>query len=143
MEHIWTVVCEKSIVDSSSNNISLINVIERIRFGEREELKGDKMVPGAFVGLEVVSMWCRSDVEKPETGKSRTEFLSPSKDVLVGNEGPIDLMEHQRLRAIWAFFGVPYAGDGRYMFVVQQEVDGEWQTEAEIPLEISKIPSED
>ena len=131
MEHIWTVVCEKSITDSRSNNISLINVIEQIRFAPQE---GVQTVP--ITGLEVISMWCRSDSNTPETGNSRTTLLSPSGDELGQDKTIIDLTKYQRIRRTWMFVGFPFTGAGRYHFVAQRQIDDQWETVATVPLEI-------
>ena len=143
MNHVWTVVCERSLIDKDSNNLSLINVIEQIQIGSLEEIPEGAPPPTGGGRIEVVTMWSRSNLETPETTNTRTIFYSPTGDELVRNEPYIDLTEFKRLRARWLYIGLPpYSGDGQYTFVVQQEVDGEWRTEAEVPLEISKIPSE-
>lgn len=146
MNHIWTVVCERSITDIESNNISLIHVIEQIKF---REVPADKVPPGEPTRIgasrfEVVSLWGRGNPNEPETADAKIIFCSPTGQELAQNKMNIDLTEYKRIRTRWMFFGLlPYSGDGEYTFVVQQEVDGEWRTEAEVPLEISKMSPED
>ena len=138
MDHIWTVICEKSITDSRSNNISLINIMEQIRVAPKEDIRG------ILLELEVVSLWCRSDADQPETGHTRTILCSPIGDELAQSELiTIDLTKYQRIRASWKFIGLPYSDDGRYHFVVQRQIDDQWQTVATVPLEIIRdLPEE-
>jgi len=145
MKHVWTIVCERSIIDSQSNNISLINALEQIQLMAGEEVQnlattpGESPIRGIGVTFEVVTLWCRNDPNQPESAPSQALLLSPTGDEMVKNKMQIDLTNHQRMRVKWGFGGIPYSGDGRYLFVVQQEIADQWQTVAEIPLDINRV----
>lgn len=134
MEHVWTVICRESIVDSRSNNISLVHILEQINFSAPQ----DELVEGLSYQLDIVSLWVRSDFDTPEEAESRVLFVSPQNEELARTESTIDLTEYKRLRAFGRFLGIPFRGDGVYKFVVEiQTHDKLWKSVATIPLEIN------
>ncbi len=44
MEHVWTLLCREAIIDSTTNNITLVNILDQIQVHlielGREEPKG-------------------------------------------------------------------------------------------------------
>ena len=147
MHHTWSVICSDFSIDTDSNNISLFKVLERIIFSVDEnratslrEEHGHLPVP---VNFTIVTMWWRSDIDQSETGLSRLILQNPDELETVIAEQRIDLESHLRNRLIVQSDGIPFTRNGIYHFVVQIKVDDEWDTVAEIPLEvIQRTPAE-
>ncbi len=135
IQHVWTVVCSRAVVDRYSNNVSLQNVLERIEIH-------DKPKPGGTlpIGLDVASMWTRVDPSVPTRGKMRATFRSPSGAVTQGPfELDIDVSEAPRHRTRGHFASLNIEESGRYTFRVelQQEDDDEWHEVAVVPLDVT------
>jgi hypothetical protein len=141
IDHVWTVVCSRSVIDRDSNNVSLQNVIEQLRIKAESASEGVCPLP-----LHVVTLWARSDLEIPARGYMRLTFLSPSSEALIGPlETAIDLIDYRRHRTRAGFEGLPLREPGRYVFLVELRVEDkdEWQRVAAIPLEIDFMPPEE
>ena len=65
MKHIWSILCRNAIVDKDTNNVSLLNVIERIIFEPKQKLAENKKLPIPVVEeLTLVSLWFSKEKEK-------------------------------------------------------------------------------
>lgn len=134
IEHVFTVVCSRAVIDRHSNNMSLQNVLERIEI--HEEPKPGGTLP---IDLDVASMWTRADPNVPSTGRMRAAFRTPSGVVAQGPfELEIDLSEVVRHRTRGHFASLTVEESGRHAFRIelQQEDSDEWHQVAVIPLDI-------
>ncbi len=133
IEHVWTVLCTRSIYDSESNNVSLIEVLEQIN------LPSDASFP-AHIGiqLDLVSLWIRSTHNEPTKGLARVTFVTPSKEKLDPIELPIDLTKSERHRTRFRFVGLPIKEPGYHYFLVRYSEEGKskWKQAAKVPLSI-------
>ncbi|MFB6212469.1 MAG: hypothetical protein ABEI53_01470, partial [Candidatus Magasanikbacteria bacterium] len=68
MNHIWSVLCNKTLVDQDTNNISLIDVVEKIDLAgpleEIEEVTEGNKKAEIGVDFQLVSFWFRADDSK-------------------------------------------------------------------------------
>ena len=133
IDHVWTVLCSRAVVDQETNNVSIQNAIEQINIVG--EPKPDAVIPKRF---EVVTLFARSAPEVPCRGELRLTYRSPSDEILGTFERPINLLKHERLRARMRFEGLPAGEPGRYYFDVELRNEGEdeWHRVAAIPLMI-------
>ncbi len=137
IEHVWSVLCSRSVIDQDSNNVSIQNVIEEIEVvGEPEA--------GALlsVRLEVTSLWITSTPEGRGCGKIRVTFTSPSGQVAEPFLFDLNLSNTERSRTRMRFQGIPATESGRHYFKVELLEDGvdEWRQVAAIPLTIRYVP---
>lgn len=134
IDHVWTVVCSRSVIDKDSNNISLQDVIEQLTlFTEPGE---PVVVP---MPLEVVTLWARSDFNVPARGRARLTFSSPSEEFVVPPfEHDVDMSSHRRVRSRAHFQGLPIREPGRHTFRIELQNEGEttWHRVAAVPLQI-------
>jgi hypothetical protein len=140
VDHVWSVLCRLSIIDGQRNNVSLIEVMERLSFKGDFEIEQNKIY-GVPFPVELVTLWSRSDPDIPEASQARVLMISPKGQVLNEENGhtySIDLTEYQRFRAIGRFEGLPFVGNGVYKFLIQSfdEEHEQWINETSIPLEI-------
>ena len=138
IEHVWTVLCRRSVVDSDTNSISLIESVESIQFG-LDKPKDAPTPAGLPLELELVTLWIRSDRRVPEHSQYRVFVQLPDESEREAGESVIiDLREFERLRARVRFDGIPFVGPGRYRFVVQLQEGEAWTTVARVPLDIEE-----
>ena len=136
IRHVWSVLCLKSVIDSESNNISLIDVLEQLNLvGLPLPSPEDRIV--VPVQYEMVSLFTRDDDGQPARGEMRLTLFGPSGRALdEPNVVQIDLSVHERLRQRTRLAGLPIAGPGCYSFHVEYRNEGElpWQRAARVPV---------
>ena len=134
IDHVWSVLCSKTVTDKESNNVSLFNVTEQLNVEE------DKFPSTVAIELEIASLWARARLEEPASGYARIRLLSAdgSEDIKA-QEYYLDLTEHRRLRTRTHLQGIPVKSLGVLHFQIEMRSDTseEWKTMARIPLEIS------
>ena len=141
IEHVWTVVCSKSVIDSQSNVISLLEVLEQINItGPSVNLPAGTAgyIPISF---DVVSLWTREDENHPCRGLARINLIEPSGEILSSLEHDVDLRTNKGLRNITRIQGLPFRKLGRHWLQVQIRLEGQnnWQDKIKIPLDILQI----
>lgn len=142
MHHVWSVICSSSSIDIHSNNISLFNVLEKVKFNIEE--KQEKIVReqnehnelGLPITIEIVSMWWRSEIDTPEDGESRLVLITPDKKRFDLGEAKINLIEYTKVRSMGQLTGVPFTISGIYYFEVSKKFSDDWEVVAKIPVEI-------
>ena len=137
IDHVWSVLCETSLLDQDSKLISLINCLEEITIPE--EPAPDKALP---IVVSLVSMWVRSDPNTPSKGQTRINFVSPSGNTLQSLANDVDLTNHERLRARGQFQGLKTPEDGQYHFEVEfrENDQQEWSRVAFVPFKVNFRP---
>ena len=143
IEHVWTVLCRRAVVDSETNSMSLFDSVEVLQFGIAQP--ADAPAPeGLPVELELVTLWIRSDRTVPEHSRCRVAVQFPdNSERQVGETVEIDLREFERLRSRVHFSGIPFSGSGRYRFLVQLQDGDNWTTVARTPLDIEETSPPD
>ena len=136
-DHIWSVLCESSIVDRETNNISLQTVREQIVIFSEPRPGG--IIPGH---MELVSFWCRTVPEEPAVDNVRVTILNPSGESIRSIDVIVDLSGAERSRNRIVFEGFPADQPGRYIFLVEISVDDEWIQVARVPLSVYFQPRE-
>jgi hypothetical protein len=127
------------LTDKDTNNISLIDVLERVTVH-------DPAAPAGEVGMlviraELISMWARENFDVPETGLARVRLLGPDNQLLLETKPfNIDLSTHPRARTGLKLTGIPSLTAGIHTFFVDYESEDSWTTLAKIPLEIRFEP---
>lgn len=139
IDHVWTVICSRAVIDKSSNNVSIQNVIEQVNIRGKPEPDGFVFMP-----LEAVTFWARADPDKPSRARTRLAFWSPSGKQLGSFEREIDLSQFERLRSVFRFKGLPTSEEGRHFFrmEIQNEGESKWQQVAAVPLQVFFVPPE-
>ena len=131
IDHVWSILCSNTVTDKESNNISLHNVVESLEiFAAPQE---SQLLP---IHLEFVTLWIRRDPEVSVKGNSRVSLVSPSGKTVTSNELAIDLSKAERTRNRFIYDSLPMEESGRHHFVVELQVDGDWQQVASIPLAV-------
>ena len=137
MEHVWTVLTERIITDKKTNQVSLIDTVEEIK---AVFPPGPVQVYPIPFDAWFVSLWTRSDATKPEKGRFRISWIGPAGEILIpprpeGEE--LDLTEKIRVRISTHMISVPSNGNGRYNYIVEQEIEAQWVRVAKIPVDVT------
>lgn len=146
-EHIWTVLCDKHLVDPKLETISLIDVVESITVPELGRLLEEASSIGkkgtlVQTPMLLVSWWFRSDPGEP-TFQVRFSLVSPAGEHLFTQAVGLSWTEGQNHQRIFVnLTGLPVQQPGRSWFVVEQQVKTKgdklrWTVVARIPLEIT------
>jgi hypothetical protein len=133
IEHIWTVLCSRAILDVDSKNVSIQNVIEQINIIPNR--KADRPLR---VDFDIVSLWVRSEVDVPERAKARLRLVDPSGTVFHAATFEVDLSDCERARTKLRFRDLPNTFEGRYRFTMELSDQGseKWRTVASVPLSV-------
>ncbi len=135
--HAWTVICEKSIIDRETNNIS-VDVLEQLDFytsplpGEAKEIILPKQ-------MEIVSLWYREQGDEGVSGRGQLKIEMSDGKALSATNLEIDLTKSYRQRTRVRLNGlpIPKSFSGFFYFVVLLESNGKWTEVARIPLEVN------
>lgn len=111
---LWTVFCALSVTDGETRNVSLINVLERMRVTIVDSGKGDGrwVIP---MSSEVVTLWERGELAVATKGMVRVEIYDNHGEALGKGEVDIDLTDSMRCRSRTTFNAFPVTGSGRYL----------------------------
>jgi hypothetical protein len=136
IEHIWTILCSRSIIDSETNNVSIQDVIEQISINAQPTENGFLPFP-----LELITLWGRKESDEAVQGMERISFVTPSGKETIISEARIDLTKAERHRHRVRFPGLPLDQAGRYYFRVDFKENGEeYRDMAAIPLAVQFQP---
>jgi hypothetical protein len=149
MKHLWSLICQNVITSQETNSVTLVEVIEELKFSPNENPGAREMIENALregnfalpVNFSLVTTWLRSNPESPESAQVRVDIKAPNGDILTQQGYSVDFSEHARLRARTVVPILPFKGDGTYQFVVYHKVGNEWQEDVSIPLAVSESPS--
>jgi hypothetical protein len=136
IRHVWTVFCSRALTDKETNNVSLIDVVERLAV----EVPSDAPPQfGINTTAVLVTLWARSQPREGTRGKSRTRLLAPNgSEIWASEDQDIDLTKTSRLRVHAKVNVFPMQGSGWYEIEVARElVGGEWETVGRVPVELA------
>ena len=135
MKHRFAIFCESATIDSESNNVSLINVIDQIQLKGPPDQSPPEEAVIPFSGSLVV-LTERSDLDVPESGNGRIALRTPDNREFRSATFVADLSIHFRVRTVLRLNVFPYAGPGIYHFEVAQEDEesGTWTVVDKVPV---------
>lgn len=140
VNHNWSIIAGNAVVDASTNNLSLFDIIEELTF----TLPKKNVKPNARINitavLKIVSLWTRVQ-EKLNNELSvsiKTEYVSPKGEVLFSNENILAFPPlKERMRSILTVNGIQASGPGRHFVIIyKKETGGKYELANKIPLDI-------
>lgn len=139
MQHIWTILCQITSVDTDTDAFSLINVLDGISFSaDVPESEVDEVV--IPLNFRLVTSWWREELENHNDYEVQVRLFSPDGEDLGGPDLELPLNEFQFFRYNLNIQGFPYRGDGVYQYAVFQIKDGEQVEVQRIPLPVECTP---
>lgn len=139
MKHIWTVLCQNSVIDQQTNNLSIHNCIEALSLSLDERYQKEAMVT-IPVEFQMVSYWKREQDEVGDLqGDLRMDVLDPRKIVLSSYATAFIMKsEFNKTRNRWTIQGLQISATGDYTLLVYKKTpSGEYGLIAELPLEVN------
>lgn len=115
IKHIWSVLCKESVIDGESNNVSLLNVIEKVK--SQVDIKGvrPEVLQMPF-SLELVTLWQRTSSGKFVIN-CQTELISPEGKTLSHISQDIEFpKDKQRMRNRVRMNTIPITSSGIYIY---------------------------
>ncbi len=144
LNHIWSIVCSKSLLDKDSNNVSLINTIEKITLPISEvEMRGatERKSEGFLFQFEfeVVSRLMRK-IKGPIAFDYRVILLSPSGKKLIVSERRLAMdpdIKNLRVRTNFGTLPIEKSGDCILEISIKDVEEQRYEVVSEIPVEVA------
>ena len=141
--HVWTVLCKDFVIDSESRNVTIFQTLEQLTL-IRDAQVADQLPENIQMNFALISLWTRSDRDKPESTRMRFVFKVPDGKTIGTVENAVNLKEHVRHRVFCRLTAMAFKGFGSYTFVVQKLLaSGRWTKVASVPLEVILGESKD
>jgi hypothetical protein len=150
-EHVWTVLCQSSLIEPETKVISLFQVVEKLTLrpfsgGESVEVELERAhnegKKGIYfpVQMRLVSWWVRTDPSREESIGPRIALQSPEGERLLEQVVPLDLEKYTSQRLTLHLDKLQITQLGRYWFLVEQPKETKnktkWVAVAKSPLDI-------
>ena len=136
INHAWTVVCQKSITDKETNNISL-DVLEQlnVQFPPIPQESKGIIFP---IHIEIISLWYRAQESEGIKDIGRLRIESTNKEEMGTINVDIDLTQNYRFRSRALLDGLPIPKNisGNFNFITELKQNGQWVQVSCVPLEI-------
>ncbi len=137
MKHVWSILCEKSSVDSETNLLSMFNTMEQINLviDKTKMQKSDKLVvPASF---QIINFWVIEDPTKENSTEMKIEFVDPKGKILNEFRKVLKTKKDiKRVRNRTNIQGMPVTESGRYCYRVSQKKGNKFEAIFELPLDI-------
>jgi hypothetical protein len=132
----WVIFCERSVVDSSSNSLSVMNILEEVRAMQPpvDVIKAAAGRPiGAPLSCAIVMNWERSQPNRPEGATSvMLRLVNPKGSTLLETQLPLDLRKSLRARLTATLSVLPADLEGTYRWRVLLQRKTRWVVEGEV-----------
>ena len=143
-QYTWSILCQKPVVDSQTNNINLLDVFEQISINidkamiPEPDRAGIETKPKAFpFNYALVTAWTKNASDAASKVDARIEILDPAgkklKEENIAIEVPAD---KRRMRHITAFTHLFLTSSGNYLFRVSVKDKNTYKVVSELPLEV-------
>ncbi|MBI4268522.1 hypothetical protein HY627_01675 [Candidatus Uhrbacteria bacterium] len=126
IKHLWSMFCQRSLIDGNTNSISLIDIIEQLNItaDQSEYDKLNKENDGAIkipLGFELVNLWDREDdlSSRLEKRIAIDVFDPQGKKIISGSNHAIFEKDKKRMRMVNRFSGFKLTSSGKYKFVIK------------------------
>jgi hypothetical protein len=141
----WVIFCERSVVDSATNSLSLMNIVEEIHppAPTKEQLKeAAGRTIGAGMQCAVVSYWGRSHANKQERpSKVMLRLIDPDNAKQIEAIQELDFGNATRARLVANLQAIPAGREGTYVWRVYLRQKSRWKVVGEISYELSYLSS--
>src|SRR5262245_37037561 len=135
IQHLWSILCRRCIIDSRTQNVSLIDVVEGIEAKGPEPAGGKETL--VQVGSDFVTLWRRETIDRPVSGVGRVRFLRPDGSQAGETvEYTIDLTTRQRFRITTVVPILPVRSPGHW-FVIELQNGENWVEVGRVPIEVA------
>ena len=141
INHIWTVLCKNSSIDSETNNFNLFEVLEQVTVNLKPNSSkrvGNEQMP-VVLPYHSVTLWERDEIGKEEVFDIRIEVVDPSDKVLAKFNHTVKFDRNaRRLRARFTNDVLPVTSEGIYHYrvLLKDDLPDMYVVKAEVPIEV-------
>ena len=138
--HIWSVLCNRASIDSTTNTLSLFEVLEEVQakvsIPSGSAPPTDLTIP---LTVTLASLWERSEMDVAETSESfEVRLKDPNGKELARNEQVFSLDGAKKRMRILLTTQLNVRMSGRFEFrVMERSKAGKWREVASLPLDVS------
>lgn len=132
--HIWSVLCERAIIDKESNNVTF-TVMEQVKVVIEKPPKNSLQKLVLPIKGQVISMWLQDKNNTVPTLEFRVRIKNPKGKVIGQASQTAPFVSSPRLRTITSFNGLPISpkANGNYWFLIEYKIKDKWKTVAKVP----------
>jgi len=142
MQHIWSVLCQNSIIDKDTNLFSLNNCIEELSIdidrSKMPEPQKDKIV--IPIEFNIVNFWIDDDTTKERKFFVEIDLIDPDNKTLNTTSAEYIMKKGvKRFRNRIKAQGLSITKDGRYWFKIKmkEKKKDKFKEVGELPLDIN------
>ncbi len=139
MNHIWTVLCQRSAIDFENNLVSIFNCVEELGIVmDKKNVSAPALV--IPVELQLVSFWTVKDATRENKLEFKGELVDPSGKTIKEFTNDFTVAKDiLRFRNRTNIQGFPVTVPGRYYFRMSQreEKKDDFVVVAELPLDVN------
>jgi hypothetical protein len=121
----WMMLCQRSIVDKTTNTTSLIDVIEEIKIPPPPVPPTGEQQQGVFLQYTITAM-VRTETDLPERQRCRLKLFAPDDFVLFERDIEYEFFGQRRTRLQFNGAALPIRGEGVYRFSLQLPEGDDW-----------------
>ena len=138
IKHVWSVFCSKDIINSVTNNITLVEIIERLQVQGRPSTESDSVFLGPINGV-LVTLWSLIDLSTPSKGVAKVVFYDASGKEHGAFPQEVDLTTYHRTRLRTVVPTIPVSGSGNHVWsiLVKDPDTDDFREVARVPIEVS------
>lgn len=141
IKHIWTVLAQKAIIESQSNSLSLIDVMEELTVTISKKAPKDLKIATINIPIsyEVVSYLLKDSKNNEDNPLIRIQILNPKGKIMKSFEHLVAWekgKERMRTRAHIMGLNVDLPGNYIFRIYLKEKIEDEYSQVAEIPLKV-------
>jgi len=141
INHIWSLLCRRSVIDSETNNLSLYDILEQLTVDVKIKKGGEDKVTKINIPIEyeVISFWIKPPKIKESKSGIKLEIINPDGKIEKTFEQPLEIpKDKRRLRSRIRIKGFVADKAGNYIFRInyKEGAKGQYIKAADIPLEV-------
>lgn len=137
MKNVWSVIFKNTVVDSNNNALSLIEELDEITVGIKDN-KDLGLIKKISISFSIVHLWYDDQVNSDRTFTLLIEVISPDNQV-VGKFSKDVVIEKgkKRLRTIINSAGITITSAGVYNIVTKYRIGkGKYVLASKLPLDV-------
>ena len=138
MKHLWSIVCEKVIVEANTGNLSIIGIADSVNFvGEFPEER-PFLLP-LRTPLQLISCWLRDCLAEAQTVDALMRIKTPDGATQREVQFEVDFADKLGTYSIGEVGEIPFTSDGVYHFEICVTEGDDWRKVGTVALEIACI----
>jgi len=140
MKHVWSILCQNSIIDSDTNSLSLYNCLAQLVIDiDKNTVTSNETGFNIPVQYDLVSFWIDEEIAKERGFFVEIDLVDPSNKKLGTTTNNYTLIKGtRRLRSRIKTQGISITTEGRYWFKVKmkEKKNEKFKQVAELPLDV-------